>query len=163
PHRGPRGMTRVLLRAPAKLNLRLEVGPVRDDGYHPLRTLMVALHGLHDDVTVARADIRSVECPGVAERENLAWRIVDALAAEAGPGARAGPGASPTPSRRRWGDPCPCMSRSPSASPPKPAWAEGRATPRPPCGASTAPMVSASARPAWRPSPPGWGRTCRSS
>ncbi len=75
-------MTRILLRAPAKLNLRLEVGPVRDDGYHPLRTLMVALHGLHDDVTVARAEVRSVTCPGVAPEENLAWRAVDALEEE---------------------------------------------------------------------------------
>lgn len=77
-------MSRVLLRAPAKLNLRLEVGPVRGDGYHPLRTLMVVLHGLHDDVSVARAEVRSVACPGVAESENLAWRVIDALEAEVG-------------------------------------------------------------------------------
>lgn len=77
-------MTRILLRAPAKLNLRLEVGPVRDDGYHPLRTLMVALDGLHDDVAVARAADRTITCPGVAARENLAWRAVDALEEEVG-------------------------------------------------------------------------------
>lgn len=77
-------MSGVLLRAHAKLNLRLEVGPVRADGYHPLRSLMVALDGLHDDVAVARADVRSVTCPGVAEHDNLAWRAVDALEEEVG-------------------------------------------------------------------------------
>ncbi len=72
-------MDEVLVSAPAKLNLRLVVGPVRPDGYHPLRTLMVALDGLCDDVVVRRAGARSVACPGVAERDNLAWRALEAL------------------------------------------------------------------------------------
>ena len=35
----------VTLTAPAKLNLRLLVGPAGADGYHPIRSLMVALAG----------------------------------------------------------------------------------------------------------------------
>jgi 4-diphosphocytidyl-2-C-methyl-D-erythritol kinase len=77
----------VRLEAPAKLNLRLLVGPRRGDGYHPLTTLMVALDGLADAVTVAPAEARRVSCPGIEGIEgpdNLAWRALDALEAEAG-------------------------------------------------------------------------------
>lgn len=77
-------MSGVRLRAPAKLNLRLLVGPRRDDGYHPLRTLLVALDGLHDTVTVAPAPRRSVSCPGLDGPRNLAWTALDALEREAG-------------------------------------------------------------------------------
>lgn len=70
--------------APAKLNLRLEVGPRREDGYHPLRTLLVALDGLADTVTVRAAAERSVRCPGIEGPQNLVWRALDALEAEAG-------------------------------------------------------------------------------
>jgi 4-diphosphocytidyl-2-C-methyl-D-erythritol kinase len=74
----------VTLAAPAKLNLRLLVGPRRDDGYHPLRTLMVALDGLADIVTVRAAPERRVRCAGVEGPANLAWRALDALEAHAG-------------------------------------------------------------------------------
>jgi 4-diphosphocytidyl-2-C-methyl-D-erythritol kinase len=74
----------VTLAAPAKLNLRLLVGPRRPDGYHPLRTLMVALDGLHDTVSVAPAPARRVSCPGIEGPANLAWRALDELEAEAG-------------------------------------------------------------------------------
>jgi 4-diphosphocytidyl-2-C-methyl-D-erythritol kinase len=74
----------VRLQAPAKLNLRLLVGPRREDGYHLLRTLMVALDGLADTVTVAPARERLVSCPGIEGPENLAWRALDALEAEVG-------------------------------------------------------------------------------
>ena len=67
------------LEAPAKLNLRLFVGPRRADGYHPLRTLMVALDGLADTVTVAPAETRRVTCPGIEGPPNLSWRALDAL------------------------------------------------------------------------------------
>jgi 4-diphosphocytidyl-2-C-methyl-D-erythritol kinase len=70
------------LPAPAKVNLRLLVGPRRDDGYHPLRTLMVALDGPVDRVTVSRADARRVTCPGIAGPANLAWAALDALQEE---------------------------------------------------------------------------------
>ncbi len=70
--------------APAKINLHLAVGARREDGYHPLRSLMVALDGLGDNVRLTRADRREVDCPGVPERENLAWRALDVLEEHAG-------------------------------------------------------------------------------
>jgi 4-diphosphocytidyl-2-C-methyl-D-erythritol kinase len=45
---------------------------------------MVVLDGLEDRVYAAPAARRSVACPGVPERDNLAWRALDALEAEAG-------------------------------------------------------------------------------
>ncbi|MDX6645771.1 MAG: 4-diphosphocytidyl-2-C-methyl-D-erythritol kinase [Miltoncostaeaceae bacterium] len=72
-------MAGLTLAAPAKLNLRLLVGPRRPDGYHEVRTLMVALEGLADRVTVAPADARAVRCPGLDGPANLAWRALDAL------------------------------------------------------------------------------------
>lgn len=78
------GDAQVTLPAPPKVNLRLLVGPVRPDGYHPLRTLMVALGGVADRVTVSRARERSVACPGIAGPANLAWAALDALEHEAG-------------------------------------------------------------------------------
>lgn len=65
--------------APAKLNLRLLVGPLGADGYHPVTTLMVALDGLADSVHLARAPGRSVSCAGAEGPDNLAWRALDAL------------------------------------------------------------------------------------
>jgi 4-diphosphocytidyl-2-C-methyl-D-erythritol kinase len=44
----------VTVRAAAKVNLCLGVGPVRDDGYHPLATVYQAI-GMYDDVTVTDA------------------------------------------------------------------------------------------------------------
>ena len=72
------------LTAPAKLNLCLRVGPVGADGFHPLASLMVALDGLCDTVTVRRAARREVRCPGIDGPGNLAWAALDALEAEAG-------------------------------------------------------------------------------
>ncbi|WP_217914939.1 4-(cytidine 5'-diphospho)-2-C-methyl-D-erythritol kinase [Miltoncostaea marina] len=62
------------------------MGPAGADGYHPLRSLMVALEGLEDTVTVALAPSggRQVRCPGLDGAANLAWRALDALEAEAG-------------------------------------------------------------------------------
>lgn len=77
-------MDRLTLLAPAKLNLRLLVGPRRRDGFHPVRSFMVALDGLADLVTVARAARRAVRCRGIPEHENLAWRALDALETRTG-------------------------------------------------------------------------------
>ncbi len=77
-------MDRVTLAAPAKLNLRLLVGPRRPDGYHRIRSLMVALDGLADTVTLSPATARTIRCPGVDERANLAWHALDALEAATG-------------------------------------------------------------------------------
>ena len=40
---------------PAKINLQLAVGPLRDDGYHDLVTVFQAV-SLYDEVTAARVD-----------------------------------------------------------------------------------------------------------
>jgi 4-diphosphocytidyl-2-C-methyl-D-erythritol kinase len=48
------------LRAPAKINLVLRVGPKRDDGYHRVVTLFQALE-LHDDLELEPAGTTSVE------------------------------------------------------------------------------------------------------
>jgi 4-diphosphocytidyl-2-C-methyl-D-erythritol kinase len=70
--------------APAKINLRLLVGPRRDDGYHPLRSLMVALDAPSDRVRLETARQRAVVCPGLEGPANLAWAALDALEAEVG-------------------------------------------------------------------------------
>ncbi|MGH3413943.1 MAG: 4-(cytidine 5'-diphospho)-2-C-methyl-D-erythritol kinase [Marmoricola sp.] len=49
---GPEAVT---VRAAAKINLQLGVGPLREDGYHPLATVYQAI-GIYDDVTVTEAD-----------------------------------------------------------------------------------------------------------
>jgi 4-diphosphocytidyl-2-C-methyl-D-erythritol kinase len=79
----------VTVRAPAKLNLHLGVGPLREDGFHELTTVYQAL-GLFDDVTVALSDALSVTVEGEgaglvpADESNLAARAVLALAEAAG-------------------------------------------------------------------------------
>ncbi|WP_035719568.1 4-(cytidine 5'-diphospho)-2-C-methyl-D-erythritol kinase [Gordonia shandongensis] len=76
-------------RVPAKINLHLGVGPLRDDGYHELATLFCAL-SLYDDVTVRAADELSVTVRGDGRREvpadatNLAARAVVELASHVG-------------------------------------------------------------------------------
>ncbi len=76
---------RIVIAAPAKLNLVLRVGPPRADGFHPVASLLVALDGLADTVALTRARRRDLECPGApAGADNLAWRAADALEAEVG-------------------------------------------------------------------------------
>lgn len=53
-------MTTVTVRAPAKINLHLDVGATREDGYHPLDTVYLAV-SLYDDVTVSTAAVWSVD------------------------------------------------------------------------------------------------------
>jgi 4-diphosphocytidyl-2-C-methyl-D-erythritol kinase len=71
-------------RPPAKVNLTLEVGPRREDGYHDLRTVMLRL-GLADRLTARLADegkvdrlavVGFVECP---VEGNLVLRAMDVL------------------------------------------------------------------------------------
>lgn len=76
-------------RVPAKINLHLGVGPLREDGYHELSTVFCAL-SLYDDVTVRADDTLSVSITGdgrrgvPSDRSNLAARAVFALAEHAG-------------------------------------------------------------------------------
>ena len=82
----------VTVRAPAKVNLALVVGPVRDDGFHPLDTVYQAI-SLYDDVTVTDAPswsvtvtpVGGVDCSGVPlDEANLAVRAGRLLAAHHG-------------------------------------------------------------------------------
>jgi 4-diphosphocytidyl-2-C-methyl-D-erythritol kinase len=65
------------LRAPAKLNLCLYLGPRRGAGKHELASLVVPL-SLADRITVREADADEVVCPGV-EGPNLAARALAEL------------------------------------------------------------------------------------
>jgi 4-diphosphocytidyl-2-C-methyl-D-erythritol kinase len=65
------------LKARAKLNLCLALGPRRDDGLHELRSLFVPLE-LADRIAVEPAERDEVLCPGV-EGPNLAERALAEL------------------------------------------------------------------------------------
>ncbi len=80
-------MDTLIVPAPAKLNLFLHVTGRRDDGFHTLETLFVALdHGdtielsLRDDAAI----IRRTEHSGVAPDQDLAVRAAHALQRESG-------------------------------------------------------------------------------
>ncbi len=79
----------VTVTAPAKLNLYLEVGPLRADGYHQLRTLLTSL-SLCDEVRAESAPELTVRLTGRhtagvrADESNLAARAAVALAEAAG-------------------------------------------------------------------------------
>jgi 4-diphosphocytidyl-2-C-methyl-D-erythritol kinase len=74
---------------PAKVNLHLSVGDLREDGYHDLTTVFQAL-SLTDEVVVAAAEDPGVEVTGEGAQSvpsgsgNLAWRAVEALAEHVG-------------------------------------------------------------------------------
>jgi 4-diphosphocytidyl-2-C-methyl-D-erythritol kinase len=67
----------MLLRAPAKLNLCLYLGPTREDGLHELCSLFEPLE-LADLIEVSPAAKDEVLCPGV-EGENLAAKALAGL------------------------------------------------------------------------------------
>ncbi len=85
----------VTARAPAKINVLLAVGPLRDDGFHELQTVYLAV-SLHDTVSVRPADGLSLAVTGAGagaesgpsrvptDRGNLAWRAAELLAERAG-------------------------------------------------------------------------------
>lgn len=54
----------VRVEAPAKINLSLGVGPIGDDGFHPLTTVFAALD-LRDVLTLAPADDLTLQVSGV--------------------------------------------------------------------------------------------------
>jgi 4-diphosphocytidyl-2-C-methyl-D-erythritol kinase len=86
----------VTARVPAKVNLQLSVGPLREDGYHDLVTVFQAV-SLFDELTVTPADRTSVTVSGEGGPAvplgpaNLAVRAAVALARATG---RRGKGAS---------------------------------------------------------------------
>jgi 4-diphosphocytidyl-2-C-methyl-D-erythritol kinase len=69
----------MILRAPAKLNLCLYLGPRRDDGLHQLCSLIQPLT-LADTLSITESDEDAVVCPGI-DGVNLASRALDALRA----------------------------------------------------------------------------------
>ena len=67
--------------APAKLNLTLDVGARRPDGYHEITSVMQST-ALYDVVTLetVETDDIVVECPGTdlpTGPDNLAWKAAD--------------------------------------------------------------------------------------
>jgi 4-diphosphocytidyl-2-C-methyl-D-erythritol kinase len=82
----------VRVRAPGKVNLALRVGPVGDDGYHPLATIFQAV-SLYEEVTathVAPGSGISLTVSGPqadavpTDETNLAWRAAVLLAERTG-------------------------------------------------------------------------------
>lgn len=77
----------VILRAPAKINLTLRVGPRLPDGYHDVRTVMQTI-SLFDTLTITprRGPFAlQTRTPGVpADESNLVWRAADRLWRAAG-------------------------------------------------------------------------------
>jgi len=75
----------VTVRVPAKINLHLAVGPLRDDGYHDLVTVFHAI-SLFDELSVAVSDDPGIDVHGEGvsdvptDETNLAWRAVLQLA-----------------------------------------------------------------------------------
>ncbi|MDT0309102.1 4-(cytidine 5'-diphospho)-2-C-methyl-D-erythritol kinase [Streptomyces sp. DSM 44917] len=82
-------MPSVTVRAPAKVNVRLAVGPLRPDGYHDLVNVFLAV-ALQDRVTATPAGALRVTCAGPGAGQvpldagNLAARAAAALAARLG-------------------------------------------------------------------------------
>jgi 4-diphosphocytidyl-2-C-methyl-D-erythritol kinase len=65
--------------APAKVNLCLFLGPVRDDGRHELVTLFESI-SLSDELVLAESDVDEVICGGV-DGPNLVSAVLDGLRA----------------------------------------------------------------------------------
>jgi len=75
---------RVVMLAPAKVNLYLEVGGIRPDGYHEVTTVLQALDDrVVDTVVIERSASLSVACEpdiGVPVESNLVTRAIRGLA-----------------------------------------------------------------------------------
>ena len=76
---------------PAKVNLALVVGPLREDGYHEVATVFQAVD-IHDEVEVRRRSagsgvsiaVHGVQADEVpVDQTNLAWQAAELVAAEA--------------------------------------------------------------------------------
>lgn len=75
-------MEELRLRAFAKINLTLDVGGLRPDGYHEIHSVMQTI-SIADELILSRAEGIAVECdsPEVPAGEgNLAWRALRLLA-----------------------------------------------------------------------------------
>ena len=72
----------VTVRAAAKVNLVLGVGPARDDGFHPLDTVYQAI-SLYDDVRVTEADAWSVSVAPIGEVDGSGVPLDEATSSSA--------------------------------------------------------------------------------
>lgn len=79
----------VTVRAPAKVNIELRVGPTRSDGFHSLATVYQAV-SIYDEVTVRPSDDWAISIGGSralgvpADESNLAMRAARILAQDTG-------------------------------------------------------------------------------
>jgi 4-diphosphocytidyl-2-C-methyl-D-erythritol kinase len=79
----------VTVRVPGKVNLYLEVGDRRADGYHELTTVFHAV-SLVDEVTVRNADVLALRVVGEgadelpADERNIAWQAAELMAEHVG-------------------------------------------------------------------------------
>jgi 4-diphosphocytidyl-2-C-methyl-D-erythritol kinase len=79
----------VTVRVPGKVNLYLEVGDRRADGYHELATVFHAV-SLVDEVTVRNADVLSLRVVGEGaddlptDGRNIAWQAAELMAEHVG-------------------------------------------------------------------------------
>ena len=79
----------VTVRVPAKINIALQVGPAREDGFHELQTIYHAV-SLYDGITVtegAEGSGISIVCTHEdvpLDNRNLAWKAAELIAAKAG-------------------------------------------------------------------------------
>jgi len=79
----------VKVRVPAKINLHLGVGPVRQDGFHELNTVYHAI-ALHDELSARRGDTLAITMEGegagelALDESNLAIRAARVLARHTG-------------------------------------------------------------------------------
>ena len=77
---------RIVVRAPAKVNLYLAIGGLRDDGYHDLETVFQSI-SLADEILIEPAEALSVTTEpdlGLPQSANLAYRAARALGKAAG-------------------------------------------------------------------------------
>ncbi len=75
----------MIARAPAKINLTLEILNRQDDGYHRLRSVMLPI-ALADELTLQPADRFAFSCePGTLTADNLVLRAFAAAGASAAP------------------------------------------------------------------------------
>jgi len=72
-----------IIRACAKVNVVLRVGPLRPDGYHELVTLIARL-SLADILLIDRAERTTVSCPGLPGGDTLVTRALELLCESAG-------------------------------------------------------------------------------
>lgn len=73
---------RLVVEAPAKINLHLAVGPIRSDGYHALESVFHAID-LCDTLVVETAGAFSFRCGsdlGIAEEDNIVTRTAHVMA-----------------------------------------------------------------------------------